>query len=920
MRLLAPLAVTLMMASLAAPARAGQVSASDGVPVLTGSLHAAGGFQAPGVQPQVAPVPQLPAEKPAAASLCGQPVPPPAALPPEGSPPVVYALGPCFTAQGGTSAVEPATYLFYIQTRPSRPSQGIWVPYDEKSVLEDFTRLWNTGFLNDLSIEVNDYVFQNGVVGKLITYHMEERERIKIVDYEGSKQLDQTKIEEKLREEEVRIPLDSFVDPAKIRRVQDIVRQMLGEKGFQAATVTHKLTPMAGGPKLVHLTFHIDEGPKVRIRDVEFVGNQAIGDFWLKRQMKSNQEQWFLSFITGRGTFQEAKFEEDADNVLAYYRNKGYMAVRIGEPDLKDLEDSKDRRTRWVQLRVPVQEGARYRVGDVTFDGNTIVKTEALRSLFKMKPGEWYSEKDIRKGMEKARELYGSVGYFDFNLYPDLAPRDMPARETGDDAQPGPGDQEVGAAPKKPVTIKGAPVVDVTMRLNEGKQYFVNRITFQGNTTTRDNVIRREIRLVEGGVFNTEALKYSIKRINQLGYFKTIEGDKELTVEKTPNADNKLDVTLKVEEQNRNQITFGAGVSQWEGFFGQLSFQTANFLGRGETFSVMLQAGSLAQNYQVAFTEPFLFDRAITAGIDLYRRDLNWINYFTQSSVGGNLVFGLPLRDFTRLFVNYSLEQTRVKDVNDLYLDETVLATNPYLKDTLLIGAGGRRTISKITPSLIHNTVDNPLFPTAGKRFTASVDLAGIGGDTAFVKPMIEGVLYIPHTRRTSVGMRAQFQYLGRYNATDIIPIYERLFLGGEYSVRGFDIRSIGPKAPPVTTIPTTPVFEEGEWPLTATYDSQIVIGGNKSLLFNAEYLISIAGPVRLVLFFDAGQARDFGERFAMDQFKTSTGAEVRFFMPVLNVPFRLIMAYNPHRSGVLDNNYQPQKAWSFRFAVGSTF
>ncbi|RPJ84706.1 MAG: hypothetical protein EHM13_03355, partial [Acidobacteria bacterium] len=662
MRFLAPLTVTVMLASVAAPAGAGQLPHYGSLPRSTGGgLQGASVPQVPDLQPQAAPVPQLPAQKPATtAAVCGTPVPPPAALPPGGSPPVVYALGPCFTVQGGSSAVEPATYLFYIQTRPSRPSQGVWVSYDEKSVLDDFTRLWNTGFLDDLSIEVDDYVFSNGVVGKLITYHMEERERIKIVDYEGSKQLDQTKIEEKLREEEVRIALDSFVDPAKIRRVQDIVKEMLGEKGFQAATVTHALTPMSGGPKLVHLTFHIDEGPKVRMRDVEFVGNQAIGDFWLKRQMKSNKEQWFLSFITGRGTFQEAKFEEDADNVLSYYRNKGYMAARVGEPDLKDLEDSSDRRTRWVQLRIPVQEGARYRVGDVTFEGNTIVKVEALRSLFKMKPGDWYSEKDIRKGMEKARELYGSVGYFDFNLYPDLAPRDMPPRETGGETSPGPSsDQEAADAPKKPVMMNGAPVVDITMRLDEGKQYFVNRITFPGNTTTRDNVIRREIRLVEGGVFNTEALKYSIKRINQLGYFKTIEGDKELTVEKTPNGDNKLDVTLKVEEQNRNQITFGAGVSQWEGFFGQLSFQTANFLGRGETFSVMLQAGSLAQNYQVAFTEPFLFDRAITAGIDLYRRDLNWINYFTQSSVGGNLGFGFPVRDFARLFGNYSLEQTR---------------------------------------------------------------------------------------------------------------------------------------------------------------------------------------------------------------------------------------------------------------------
>ena len=155
------------------------------------------------------------------------------------------------------------------------------------------------------------------------------------------------------------------------------------------------------------------------------------------------------------------------------------------------------------------------------------------------------------------------------------------------------------------------------MRVDEGKQYFVNRITFTGNTTTRDNVIRRELRLVEAGVFNTEALKDSVKRLNQLGYFKPLEGE-AIDVEKTPNADNKVDVQLKFEEQNRNQLTFGAGVSQFDGFFGQLSFQTSNFLGRGETFSVTAQQGNRAKNYQLAFTEPFLFDRPMTAGVDLF--------------------------------------------------------------------------------------------------------------------------------------------------------------------------------------------------------------------------------------------------------------------------------------------------------------
>ena len=204
------------------------------------------------------------------------------------------------------------------------------------------------------------------------------------------------------------------------------------------------------------------------------------------------------------------------------------------------------------------------------------------------------------------------------------------------------------------------------MRIQEGKQYFVNRITFLGNTTTRDNVIRREMRLVEAGVFNTEALKYSVKRLNQLGYFKPLEGD-AIDVQKTPGADNKVDVSLKFEEQNRNQLTFGAGVSQFDGFFGQLAFQTSNFLGRGETFSVSAQQGDRAKNYQVAFTEPFLFDRPITAGVDVFNREIQYISQFTQASTGGNSCTGFQVSPFSRMFVNYSYQNVTVKDLNPLY-------------------------------------------------------------------------------------------------------------------------------------------------------------------------------------------------------------------------------------------------------------
>jgi outer membrane protein insertion porin family len=365
-----------------------------------------------------------------------------------------------------------------------------------------------------------------------------------------------------------------------------------------------------------------------------------------------------------------------------------------------------------------------------------------------------------------------------------------------------------------------------------------------------------------------------------------------------------VDVTLTVEEQNRNQVTFGAGVSQFEGFFGQLAFQTSNFLGRGESATFSVLAGRRAKNYQVAFTEPFLFDRPITAGIDLFKRELRYIYAYTQASSGGNAVFGFPVADFSRMFLNYSLQKVSVKDVNPLYLDPAVIGRNPFLQDALLQGEGGSRTISQVTPSFVHNTIDNPIFPTQGRRYTASIDVAGLGGNVSYLKPRVEGVWMFQQSRRTSFGFRGQVEYIKPYGGTTVLPIFEKLFLGGEYSVRGYDIRSIGPRDIGTPQAPGT----------------FIVIGGDKSLLFNVEYLITIAGPVRLVLFYDAGQVRDEGQSYTWKEFKTSTGAEIRFFMPVLNVPFRLIFAANPQRDGVLDNNLFPAKKYTFKFAVGSTF
>jgi outer membrane protein insertion porin family len=433
------------------------------------------------------------------------------------------------------------------------------------------------------------------------------------------------------------------------------------------------------------------------------------------------------------------------------------------------------------------------------------------------------------------------------------------------------------------------------LSMEEDKRYFVGQIKFTGNETTRDKVIRREVYMNEGDVFNTEALKQSIRRINQLGYFKPMEGAPQL--QPNPKADDKLDVTFKVDEQNRNQFTFGGGVSGLEGTFINASFSTANFLGLGETFQVSAQTGKRTKNYQIAITEPYLFDRPITAGFDLFKRKITYLTYtnvigYTQESKGVSLVSGFPVGRWSKMFLNYAYEVINISGLENINGGSPTDPSQPIL-DPLFFGENGRRRESRFTPSWVRNTVDNPYSPRAGKKLQTTFQVAGgpLGGTVNFWRPDAETVFYFPHTRRTALGLRANVAYIKPFGDTKLLPYYQRFFLGGETQIRGYNIRTVGP------------INDAGNR----------ILGGNKFMLFNAEYYIDIAGPLRFLFFYDAGQAYLEGESFDFKKLRTSTGAEIRFIMPVLNVPFRLIYAFNPQR-----DSFQPKSA--FKFAVGTTF
>ena len=814
-------------------------------------------------------------DAPKAPTLCDQPVAPPAQLPPDNAGAVVYLMAVCFPTQGNVSSIESETYLYYIKLRPSLPSQGQWVTYDETTedtMRADFRRLWDTSFLEDLRIEVDDFVFSNGVVGKMVSYVMEERQRVKLVNYEGIGVVDRTRIEDALRDKQIELRLDSFLDDGVLARVSRILRDMLAEKGYPNASVRPVVKALPGGPKLVSVTFAMSEGPRTSIRDVTFVGNREIADALLLSALKSNRPEHLFSFATSRGRYDPNQVEENAARIEDYYRDRGYVEARVSAPEVRRIDTSPDGATEWVQLRIPITEGQRYRLGTLSFEGNTIVPSAALRRLFDVDTGDWFSQRLIREAFDKAREVYGAAGYIEFTAFPDVKPRES----TGGSANP---------------------VVDVTIRITEGEQYLVNRVSFTGNTTTRDGVIRRELQLLEGGVFNQRALKYSVQRINQLGYFKPLEGsDKDVSVQKADGRERAVDVTMKVEEQNRNQMQFGAGVSQYEGVFGNVSYTTSNFLGRGESLTLAAQKGSRSSTYELGLTEPYIFSRPISAGASLFSRKIDYLtgaNLVGYSEVrsGVTLTIGRPLFRFARAFIGYgyevidtALSQSLLNELDDS-ASVGVPVFSPFLDD-------GRHTESKINPSFLYNTVDQPFQPRRGMKVSLSMPVAGsvLGGTFNYVRPELETVFYVPHTRKTALGLRFNGGWVQPFGSTTQLPYYNRYFLGGENQIRGVDIRTVGP-----------------------TDGQNRAIGGNRFVLFNAEYYFDLFGPVRALVFHDAGQAFSERQRVDLTKMRTSSGVELRVMVPMLNVPFRLIYAWNTYRDTF-------QKPRTFKFAVGTTF
>ena len=419
------------------------------------------------------------------------------------------------------------------------------------------------------------------------------------------------------------IRLDTFIDPALVRKVSGIVRDMLKEKGFQSAEVTPEIVTMPGGPKLVHLTFHMSEGPKVKIKKIEFTGNKVFSTSTAEEEDEGEPGKSGCSRSSTAGACsRRPSSTRTPTRSPSSTARTATSAPTSACPSRSSSATPKDKKTRWIELRIPVTEGRRYKVGDVEFTGNTIVKTEYLKPLFKLNAGDYYNEKNVRKGMEKAREVYGGGGYWEFTGFPDYKFHDDPNPAEAQAPQ-------ALAAPLEP----GPAIVDVTMRLQEGQQYFVNRITFVGNSTTHDTVIRRQMRLAEDGVFNTEALKSSIKLAEPARVLQAArrrQGRRRPEDAERDEQGGRPGEARRAEPQPADLRRRRVAV---RGLLRAAVVPDVELPGpRREPHACRCRPARSRRTTRIGFTEPFLFDRNMTGGVQLFKQEIHYINQFTQTT------------------------------------------------------------------------------------------------------------------------------------------------------------------------------------------------------------------------------------------------------------------------------------------------
>ena len=456
--------------------------------------------------------------------------------------------------------------------------------YNEDALHRDFMVLWNTGRFDDIRLET-----EQGKSGIILRFVVTERRVVRTIKYENMKSVTQSEVLDRFKERKVGLTVESQYDPNKVQRAAVVLKEYLAERGRQFATVDPEIRQIP--PSSLEVTFNVNEGPKVKVGKIEIQGNTVFSDLIVIRAMKNLHpigipHSIFLEDIFAK-TYDSSKLEEDKERIRQFYQDKGYFTARVLDHTVT-LRDTggqgmhipvfkPNKPGKRADITIPIEEGKLMHLNKMTFVGVKLFRTTDFlqKQVFQMSDGDVFSTAKLRKGIEQIKKLYGEFGYMNFVPEPSFDP------------------------------IPNSDKIDLTLTADEGKQFFVRRIDFTGNTTTRDKVIRREILLDEGDIYNSRLWELSVLRLNQLGYFEVLKAEEAATIQ-TNTQSNTVDITLKVKERGKNSIGLNGGVSGIAGSFVGFNYSTNNFLGLGETLSIESQLGTRMRDVSFGFNSKAL--------------------------------------------------------------------------------------------------------------------------------------------------------------------------------------------------------------------------------------------------------------------------------------------------------------------------
>ncbi|MBI5025763.1 MAG: outer membrane protein assembly factor BamA [Nitrospirae bacterium] len=692
--------------------------------------------------------------------------------------------------------------------------------FSQERAQNDIKTLFAIGYFDDVRVEVES--FEDGI--KLI-YILKEKPTITSIDFQGNEEIETDKIKEK-----VTISAGAIASPPLISdNVQKIITfyQSEGYWHVKVIPVTRVISEDA-----VALTFQIEEGPKVTIKKIQIEGNKALSSREIKKAMET-RERWLFSFITGSGFYKKEEMEADIERIRELYHSKGYIQVVVAEPRVTLSPDKKR-----IYINISVSEGEQFKVGSVDLKGNTVFASSELFQKIETAPGKVFNRKALRKDISNILDLYSEKGYALCDVKP-MLDLDTPQK-----------------------------LVNLTLSISEGDIFRIGRVIITGNTKTRDKVIRREVRLDEGDVFNSKLMKRSYERITNTNYFDSVE----ITPE--PKAEEKLvDVHVKVKERQTGMLSIGGGYSSVDKFIGMGEITQTNLFGKGYLLKLRAELSSRRANYNLLLRDPWFMDKPITASFGIYNETFKSLDY-TRKAKGFSVGFGKELSEYIRGDIVYNLEKVEVLDVSD--------AASQFIKDQR-----GKKLTSSLSPSLTRDSRDNFLDPTRGSRNAIYTTFAGIGGDNYFVKALLDSGWYIPLVWDTTLGLRGRVGYASGFAGKEL-PVYERFYVGGINTVRGLGFGEGGPRS------------AEGE-----------KIGGTKEVIFNAEFIFPLVKDLRLkgVAFFDAGRAYDKNEPIRIQDLRPTTGLGIRWISPL--GPIRVEWGYNLSRKPD-----ESQSKWEFTFGT----